>query len=96
MQGKPGAEQGLIGVVGGQVILHKDYLHFLGATTRTVSTAETTGIAIPAAYLVDMCCVQEISFVVDSRHAMGVLSGQMRALANAELAACRFAYGERL
>ena len=85
LQGKPGAEQGLIGVVGGQVILHRDHLHFLGATTRTVSTAEITGIAIPAAYLLDVCCVQEISFMVDSRHAMGVLSGQMRALANVEL-----------
>ena len=71
--------------MGGQVILNRDHLHFLGATTRTVSTAEITGIAIPAAYLLDVCCVQEISFMVDSRHAMGVLSEQMRALANAEL-----------
>ena len=85
LQGKPGAEQRLIGVVGGQVILNRDHLHFLGAATRTVSTAEITGIAIPAAYLVDMCCVQENVFMVDSRHAMGVLSGKMRAIANAEL-----------
>ena len=74
LQGKPGAEQRLIGVVGGQVILNRDHLHFLGATTRMVSTAEITGIAILAAHLVDMCCV-------DSRHAMGVLSGKMRAIA---------------
>ena len=33
LQGKPGAEQGLIGVVGGQVMLHRDHLHFSGATT---------------------------------------------------------------
>ena len=85
LQGKPGDVQRLIGVVGGQVILHSDHLHFIGATTRTVSTAEITGIAIPAAYLVDMCCVQKIVFMVDSRHAMGVLSGKMRAIANAEL-----------
>ena len=85
LQGKPGAEQGLIGVVGGQVVLHRDHLHLLGATTRTVSTAEITGIAVPAAYLRDVCCVQEISFIVDRRHAMGFLSGQMRALANVEL-----------
>ena len=85
LHGKPGAEQRLIGVVGGQVILNRDHLHFLGATTRTVSTAEITGIAIPAAYLVDVCCGQEIVFMVDSRHAMGVLSGKMRAIANAEL-----------
>ena len=49
---------------GGQVILHRDHLHFFGATTRTVSTAEITGIAFPAAYLLDVCCVQEISFMV--------------------------------
>ena len=85
LQGKPGAEQGLIGVVGGQVILHSDHLHFLGANTRTVSTAEITGIAIPAAYLLDLSGLQSISFMVDSRHAVGVLSGQMRALANVEL-----------
>ena len=85
LQGKPGAEQRLIGVVGSQVILHRDHLHFFGATTRTVSTAEITGIAVLAAYLVDVCCVQEIVFMVDSRHAMGVLSGKMRAIANAEL-----------
>ena len=66
------------------MILNRDHLHFFGATTRTVSTAEITGIAIPAAYLVDMCCVQEIVFMVHS-HAMGVLSGKMRALADAEL-----------
>ena len=58
-----GAEQRLIGVVGGQVILNRDHLHFLGATTRTVSTAEIPGIAIPGAYLVDMCCVQGIVFI---------------------------------
>ena len=85
LQGKPGAEQGIIGVVGGQVILHRDHLHFLGATTRTVSTAEITGIAILAAYLLNLCGLQEVSFMVDSCHAMGVLSGQMRALANDEL-----------
>ena len=85
LQGKPGAVQGLIGVIGGQVILHSDHLHFLGATTRTVSTAEITGIAIPAAYMLNLSGLQEVSFVVDSRHAMGVLSGQMRALANVEL-----------
>ena len=85
LQGKPGAVQGLIGVIGGQVILHSDHLHFLGATTRTVSTAEITGIAIPAAYMLNLSGLQEVSFMVDSRHAMGVLSGQMRALANVEL-----------
>ena len=85
LQGRPGAEQGLIGVIGGQVILHRDHLHFLGATTRTVSTAEITGIAIQAAYLLNLSEMQEISFMVDSRHAMGVLTGQMRALANVEL-----------
>ena len=85
LQGKPGAEQGLIGVIGGQVILHRDHLHFLGATARTVSTAEITGIAFPAAYLLNLCGLQEISFMMDSRHAMDVLSGQMRALANVEL-----------
>ena len=35
LQGKPGDVQGLIGVIGGQVILHSDHLHFLGGTTRT-------------------------------------------------------------
>ena len=49
LQGKSRAEQGLIGVVGGQVILHRDHLHFFGTTTRTVSTAEITGIPTPAA-----------------------------------------------
>ena len=82
LQGKPGAEQRLIGVMSGQVILNRDHLHFLGATTRTVSTAEITGTAISEAYL---CFVQEIVFMVDSRHAMGVLSRKMRAIANAEL-----------
>ena len=83
--GKPGDVQGLIGIIGGQVILHSDHLHFLGATTRTVSTAEITGIAIPTAHMLNLSGVQEVSFMVDSRHAMGVLSGQMRALANVEL-----------
>ena len=85
LQGKPGDVQGLIGVIGGQVILHSDHLHFLGATTRTVSTAEISGIAIPTAHMLNLSGVQEVSFMVDSRHAMGVLSGQMRALANVEL-----------
>ena len=85
LQGKPGDVQGLIGVIGGQVILHSDHLNFLGATTRTVSTAEITGIAIPTAHMLNLSGVQEVSFMVDSRHAMGVLSGQMRALANVEL-----------
>ena len=85
LQGKPGAEHGLIGILGGQVILHSDHLHFLGATTRTVSTAEITGIAFLAAYLLNLRALQEVSFMVDSRHAMGVLSGQMRALANVKL-----------
>ena len=67
------------------MILHSDHLHFLGVTTRTVSTAEITGIAIPAAYMLNLSGLQEVSFMVDSRHAMGVLSGQMRALANVEL-----------
>ena len=89
LQGKPGAEQGLIGVIGGQVILHSDHLHFLGATTRTVSTAEITGIAIPSAYLLNLRALQEVSFMVDSRHAMGVLSGQMRALAKRRIGAER-------
>ena len=84
-QGKPGAEHGLIGVLGGQVILHSDHLHFLGATSRTVSIAEITGIAIPAAYLLNLRALEKVSFMVDSRHAMGVLSGHRRALANVEL-----------
>ena len=67
------------------MILNRDHLHFLGAVTRTGSTAEITGFAFTATYLVDMCCVQEIVFMVDSRHAMGVLSGKMMAIANAEL-----------
>ena len=50
-----------------------------------MSTAEITGIAIPAAHMLNLSGVQEVSFMVDSRHAMGVLSGQMRAPANVEL-----------
>ena len=64
LQGKPGDVQGLIGVIGGQVTLHSDHLHFLGATTRTVSTAEITGIAIPEAYMLNLRHgLQGVSFI---------------------------------
>ena len=35
--------------------------------------------------MLNLSGVQEVSFVVDGHHTMGVLSGQMRALANVEL-----------
>ena len=50
-----------------------------------MSTAEITGIAFPTAHMLNLSGVQEVSFMFYSRHAMGVLSGQIRALANVKL-----------
>ena len=63
-----------------RVILYREHLHFLGATTRTVSTAEITQQRTCWMHVV---CRRFV--MVESHHAMGVLSAQMKALANVEL-----------